>query len=195
MDSKILIRLSPVLCILLALMLLILPLKWIIAAIIAAAYHEFCHIAAIQFLGGNIRKFTLSTNGANLHIDELPPVHELICSLAGPLGGLCLLFFAKWIPRVAICAALQSMYNLLPIYPLDGGRALWCGMSLFLPAKITAKMCKIVETLCITGILLIAVYAAVFLKLGISAFFPAILIVTHTKFRKTPCKESPQQLQ
>ena len=195
MDSKISIRLSPVLCILLALMLLILPLKWIIAAIIAAAYHEFCHIAAIQFLGGNIRKFTLSTNGANLHIDALPPVHELICSLAGPLGGLSLLFFAKWIPRVAICAALQSMYNLLPIYPLDGGRALWCGMSLFLPAKITAKMCKIVEILCITGILLIAVYAAVFLKLGISAFFPAILIVTHTKFRKTPCKESPQRLQ
>ena len=195
MVKKAFIDPSPAFYLLLALMLLVLPLKWLFAAAIAALYHELCHVAAIRLCHGDIHRLSLSANGARLDITELSIFQELICALAGPIGGLCLLFFAKWIPRIAVCAAFQSLYNLLPIYPLDGGRALWCAISLIIPADKTARCCKVIESICFAAILLTAFYSMVFLKLGVSSLFPAILIITHTKFRKTPCKQRLHRLQ
>ena len=179
----------------LAMMLLMLPLKWLLAAAIAAMYHELCHIVAIHLCRGDIHKLSFSVDGASLDISSLSTTEELICSLAGPIGGLCLLFFSRWIPRIAVCAAFQSLYNLLPLYPLDGGRALWCGITMVMPENRAARFCKGVETVCLAAILLTAIYGAVFLKLGSSSLFPAILIIAHTKFRKTPCKQRLQRLQ
>ena len=176
-------------------MLLTLPLKWLLAASIAAAYHELCHILIIRLYRSNIHHLDLSADGAKLNISALSPTQELICALAGPLGGLCLLFFSRWIPRIAICAAFQSLYNLLPIYPLDGGRALWCGVSMVITENRAKKFCKCVETICLTAIFLAAIYGALILRLGISCLFPAILILGHTKCRKTPCKQRLQRLQ
>ena len=195
MSNKAFIKLSPLFCISLAIMLLTLPLRWLFAAVIAAVYHELCHIAAIRLCHGDIHRFDISADGAKLNISPLSPGLELICALAGPIGGLCLLFFARWIPRIAICAALHSLYNLLPIYPLDGGRALWCGISMIMPEGRALRFCKGVETVCLAAIVLTGIYGAFVLKLGISCLFPAILIVSHTKLRKTPCKERLQRLQ
>ncbi len=195
MNKKVLIKLTPAFCIILAIMLLTLPIKWLLAAMVAAAYHELCHILAIRLCRGDIHQLDVSSEGANLSISSLSSSQELICALAGPLGGLCLLFFSRWIPRIAVCAAFQSLYNLLPIYPLDGGRALWCGISMVINEQRAKKLCKGVETVCLIAIVLIAIYGAFILKLGISCLFPAILIVTHTKFRKTPCKQRLQRLQ
>ena len=179
----------------LAMMLLILPLKWLLAAGVAAMYHELCHIIAIRLCRGNIYKFSLSSDGASLAVSSLSPAKELICALAGPMGGLCLLFFARWIPRIAVCAAFQSLYNLLPIYPLDGGRVLWCSATGLMVENRAMKFCMIVETVCISGIVLASLYATFMLRQGISALFPSILILAHTKFRKTPCKQWLQRLQ
>ena len=195
MHKNIFVKLSPAFCITLALMLLTLPLKWFLATSIAAAYHELCHILIIRLYRGNIHHLDLSADGAKLNISALSPTQELICALAGPLGGLCLLFFSRWIPRIAICAAFQSLYNLLPVYPLDGGRALWCGVSMVITENRAKKFCKSVETICLTAIFLAAIYGAFILRLGISCLFPAILVLGHTKYRKTPCKQRLQRLQ
>lgn len=179
----------------LALMLLMLPLQWLLAAAVAAMYHELCHILSIRLCRGNIHSFSFSTDGAKLDIADLSPAQELICSLAGPIGGLSLLFLSKWIPRIAVCAAFQSLYNLLPIYPLDGGRALRCGITLLMPEKHAIRFCEVVETVCLIAIIMMSLYASFLLKLGIYPLVPTILIFLHTKFRKTPCKQWLMRLQ
>lgn len=195
MVKRITVNLNPAFCILLALMLLILPLKWLLAAISAALFHEICHIAAVSLCNGSIQKLDLRSGGAKLEISPLSYGQELICALAGPLGGLFLLLFARWLPRIAVCAALQSLYNLLPIHPLDGGRALRCGATLFMTESHARSFCAVVEKICLSAIILVSVYAAAILKLGISALFPAALILIHTKCGKIPCKRSPQRVQ
>ena len=110
----------------LALVLLLVPLKWLLAAIVAASVHELGHFAALRHCGVEISQLRFDIGGAKMKVGCLGRGQEFVCSLAGPVAGLCLVLFARWMPRTAVCACIQSAYNLLPIYPLDGGRAFRC---------------------------------------------------------------------
>jgi hypothetical protein len=164
--------------ILLALMILILPLQWVTAIVLAAAFHEWCHILALRFCGAHAGALQIEARGARLRAEGLSRVQELVCSLAGPLGGLFLLVFARWIPRTAVCAGFQSLFNLLPVYPLDGGRLLRC-------IGLGDRGCIWVENICLAGILLIGAWASFRLHLGLFPFGISLLVLFRAK---RPCK-------
>lgn len=168
-------------CITLALMLLLVPLEWLLAALFSAAFHEACHYLALRVCTGKGNGVRLYSFAAHLVLPEMSRGREVLCALAGPVGGLCLLLFARWMPRVALCAGFQSIYNLLPIYPLDGGRALQSGLLLFLsPPKVTA-ICRILEISCKTCICMLALYGCFWLKLGIFPLLVASLLLIRVK--------------
>lgn len=171
--------------ILAAMMLLLLPLKWLAAAVLAAAFHEFCHFAMICLCRGNVTGLSVGARGAVIQVEELPPHKELLCALAGPAGGLCLLFFAKWIPRTAFCAVFQSAYNLLPLLPLDGGRVLKCILLLFLPGHKAEKICDVVGLCFRIIVLVISVWWAMIWKAGIFPLIFAAMLWLRTNYRKT----------
>lgn len=110
----------------LALLLLVLPLRWICAIVIAAAMHEMGHIFAVKAFGGDIHKFSFNWDGAVLHAHLPHRWQGVLAILAGPCVGSMLVVFGRWFPRIAIVAAAQTIFNLLPIYPLDGGRLIHC---------------------------------------------------------------------
>lgn len=181
---------SPVLCIFAALMLLVLPLQWVVAAAAAAAFHEFCHYFAVRIMGYQIFMIRIGFGGAVMETEAMTPSGELICALAGPLGALLLLLCVRWLPRVAVCAAAQSIYNLLPVYPLDGGRALHC-CSMLLSAPWLHKVCVFLEfaTLILLGIL--GIYATFVLKLGLlPLIIPAALYLKRKNTLQTRLRGS-----
>lgn len=179
-------------CILLALMLLLLPIKWVFAALLAGLIHEFAHAFTIVACGGRIESVNLGGAGAVISTGQLRWGRELICALAGPFAGLAMIFLAKWMPRVAVCAALQSLYNLLPVYPLDGGRALRCGAQIIFP-KWADRICAIMESVTLAAVAGLSVYACFWLRLGI---MPLLLGAAFwLKIKNTPCKEPQLKLQ
>lgn len=113
-----------------AALLLIIPIRWILAAFLAALAHELGHYLAVQLLGGEVSGGEVTWRGARMEVFPMSPGRELCCLLAGPAASYLLLFLARVFPRVAICGLIQGTYNLLPIYPLDGGKALRCVVSL-----------------------------------------------------------------
>ena len=107
-----------------ALALLILPLDWIVAWVLAALVHEAFHYAALRLCGAGVYEIQIRAFGAAMETEALSGVSGFLCAAAGPLGGLLLLFTARWMPRLALCGFAQTVFNLLPVYPLDGSRAL-----------------------------------------------------------------------
>lgn len=116
---------------LMALLLLTLPLRWVLACFLAAMVHELGHALAVLLCGGRITGVMLSFRGARMDAAPLPVGAELVCVLAGPAVSLTLGLLLPWFPRLALCGFVQGVYNLLPLGRLDGARAVACLHSLW----------------------------------------------------------------
>lgn len=108
--------------IVLGLAVLLLPLRVLLGIILAAAVHELGHLTAMYFLGVPVLGFVLHPDGARIEAGHMEPGEEIICALAGPVAGIVTIFAWKWFPELAVAGLVQTVFNLIPIYPLDGGR-------------------------------------------------------------------------
>ncbi len=194
MKTKAEFRLNAAACFTWALAVLVLPLRWILAALLAAGVHELCHCAALKACGGALRRVDIGPTGAVLHAEELPAWKGLFCTLAGPAGSLLLLLLAKWMPLTALCGLAQGLYNLLPLFPLDGGRAM----------RYILELCRIprgeslargVEWAVMAGIVCLAVYAALIWKLGMLPLLAAGMLAKRAFLRKIPCNSGFERVQ
>lgn len=118
-----------------ALLILVLPLDWLVGTVLAAAFHEACHIFVIRCLGGVIKGFEISPGGAVIKIGSIDNAGELLAAAAGPLGSISTLLLMHAFPQIAISGMIQGIFNLIPIYPLDGGRIVACLAEKLFPTR------------------------------------------------------------
>ncbi len=149
-----------------AILLLILPLNWLAAAMAAAVFHEICHYTAIRYTGNTAYEIILSWGSIRMKTTALSLHEELFCAVAGPTGSLILFLCYPWVPKIALCAGIQGIFNLLPIYPLDGGRVFRAFVYICFPAG-AVTICRWTECFLILGIMLFAAYTSLHYKLGV----------------------------
>lgn len=162
--------------------IMLLPIRWILGAVLAAAFHELCHMAMIIAMGGTIHCLTIRPSGAVICMDLIAKGKELLCAAAGPAGSFMLLFVSKWFPEVALCGLVQGIFNLLPVYPLDGGRIVKCMLAFLSPERAEGITKRI------SGLVAMGMTVASLLW----GFLPGFLLfagLIRTSLRKIPCKE------
>ena len=118
---------------------------FIIAIFACVVAHEFGHILAARRYGAHTRDVILLPIGGVARMDQIPekPGQELVVALAGPLVNVVIAgviiavlgpnaVFAslndngpnRLLPDLAAANLFLAMFNLLPAFPMDGGRAL-----------------------------------------------------------------------
>ena len=163
----------------LAILLLIIPLPWVASWLIAVTFHELCHWLAVKLCRSEVYVLKIGIGGAEMQCGNMTQGCRLFSVLCGPVGGFLLVGLGRWLPKVAICSFCLSVYNFLPLLPLDGGRALCILMK-------DSKRFYTFEKMFLTLLVLMGIFCAFFLELGI---FPlAFVIVLWLKKRKIPCK-------
>lgn len=165
-------KITPLGCIIFAAALLILPLRFLLAAAAAAAIHEGCHYAAIRLCGGKVYAVRMGVGKTVIEAQPLEGLRGLLCAGAGPAGSLALLALARRFPLLALCGMAQGLYNLLPIYPMDGGRMMRCAME-SVAVQRGIEIADAVERVAGAGVVMLAIYGAIRLRCAAMVLFAA----------------------
>lgn len=171
--------------------------EWLLAVLLAVALfagialHELSHTAVGRPLGAEVREITLMFLGGVSQMSRGPrtPRGEILMAAAGPAASM-LLAAASWavsLPlaghglagwMLSIFAQVNltiGVFNLLPAYPLDGGRILRGSLALRLGARRATRVATVIGkgmavVLAVVGVLIGAPILAV---LAVFVFFGA----------------------
>ena len=177
------IRVDAFACFFCALLLLTLPAAWVFAAVFAAAFHELCHVLAILLTGNEVHAICIGMAGAEIRTEFQNRRQELLCALAGPVGSLMLVPLYHSFPRLALCGAVQGLFNLLPVYPMDGGRILACILEGWVPQH-RERILRWTEG----AVLAAAIIVCIRFSLGVFPMIVSFLLICRPFLRKIPCK-------
>lgn len=160
--------------------------------------HELSHALTARAFGVKTTDITLLPIGGVSRLERQPevPYQELLVAVAGPalnfvLAGVCLLVLALRAPEGGLQAAVTAptllanllwvnvalgAFNLLPAFPMDGGRAVRAGLSMFISraraTRVAAGLGKaLAAAFVVVGVLYNPVLALIgfFVWLGASA--------------------------
>jgi tetratricopeptide (TPR) repeat protein len=151
-------------------------LLWVTGFLLCIFLHEFGHMLAAQLVGVEVKSIVIWLLGGltNLSRKSEKPFYNLIISAAGPLVNMFLAFlfvlfyiiisfaflpnfkdvnlflWAQTLVNLCFSLALVNLilivFNLLPIYPLDGGNILHSAMEMFF-GKTNADLITLIVSL------------------------------------------------
>ena len=182
-------------CVTMAISLCVLPLKWVCGWLVALSVHELCHYVAVKACGSDIRELKVTMFGAEIVADVNSAGKEMFCCLVGPAGGLLLLLFRKSLPLTAICALTHSVYNLLPLGNLDGGRALLSLMNIITKREKAENICKHIDRIVRLVLFGAALYLSWRMRWWLLSLFAGVLLFCKVGHTKYTCKRKGLQVQ
>ncbi len=125
----------------------------------AVLLHEAGHLIALHLMRVQIHRLRLRICGAEICTEVLPYSKELSAAVAGPVVNfLLLMLFAEQNPQFALLNLCLCAYNLLPLYPLDGGRVLRALLHMLLPARVAEIVERIIAASCISALIALSCY-------------------------------------
>lgn len=153
---------------------LLLPQKALPELVAAMALHETGHVLTILLMRGRIERVRFGLAGIRIEVAGLGYQQEALAALAGPVCSIA--GFAVLRQSFSECAAFSlslGIFNLLPLFPLDGGRALRCALLLRLPPEKAEKISAAVGNGCGAALIAGAALTAVLLGSDMTAYLCA----------------------
>ena len=151
----------------------------IIPLFTAAAIHELGHISAIIIMGGEISMLTVNAGGLKIDYNstKFTYLQDIICAASGPLMGLIAAKLASLLGFTVLSGIsfVISIFNLLPVRPLDGGKILYNTYLLLFESR-AEHLTVITEVATLTLLWIISAASAIYSKGNISMCCIALVL-------------------
>jgi stage IV sporulation protein FB len=158
-----------------------LPFSYVIAIFISILVHELAHAYVANKLGYNVFKvyIGLFNGAAEMNLSQIHERDSIKIVAAGPLSNLILCFASlifisagysnQFITDFANVNLLLLIFNIIPIYPLDGGRLLRDALYLIGKNRKSSVMISSSISLLLSSLLLVFAISTMNILLGIFA--------------------------
>ncbi len=169
--------------------------SFILLVFLCVTLHEFGHIFMARRFGVHTPEVILSPIGGIANMERLPeePAHELLVAIAGPLvnvaiavllmlvfglglGRLTTIDFetATVAERLLLVNVTLVLFNLVPAFPMDGGRVLRALLAMRMgAAPATALAARIGQGFAFLFVILGLFYNPILMLVGIFIYFAA----------------------
>ena len=116
----------------------------------AVVIHELGHILMIYALRLQVKKIRLEPTGFRIEYCGFSSIiKELLIAAAGSSFGLIFYLISKGVfGKTEFCAELSllySLFNLLPAYPLDGGRIISLLLLKYFEPEASERLCNLIS--------------------------------------------------
>ena len=104
--------------------------------LLSLSLHELGHLTALWLCKTSVHRLRFTLSGTVIQTAPQNYRQEIVTAAAGPLMNFFLAAaLLHKLPEIALLNLGLLLYNLLPIYPLDGGRILRATLHLLLEQK------------------------------------------------------------
>lgn len=138
----------------------------------AVLIHELTHLLVLWLAGNRAKSLTVTPMGLSIErVGLLSHRGELLLSLSAPIVNLLLaaLYLHFALDPCTVDANLSfGLLNLLPIYPLDGGKALSAALGMRLDKDKTERIVQTISMLFLIAYWMLAVAVALVLDGNLS---------------------------
>lgn len=139
------------------------------AAVLFSFLHELTHEFVAKLLRYHPEKISFGLFGGVLHIRQgfIHPKDELLIHLAGPFLNLLaaavlyvgyLYYPLAWMEEIILANILLAGFNLMPFYPLDGGKIVSLYLSIFLGYGRSYKISRLFTKIFSLFLFLLGIY-------------------------------------
>ena len=139
------------------------------ASMLFSFLHEFAHKRTAVLLGYDPEKISYGLFGGVLHLRDgfIQPLDELLIHLSGPLFNIFTAFLLycfylhysfSWLEPVIIANAVLALFNLMPFYPLDGGKITDLYLAIFLGYGRSQKISRFFSLVFAVFLFLLGIY-------------------------------------
>ena len=156
--------------------------------LIVLLLHEYSHYIVAKRLGYMLNSLSFMPYGAGLGGKNcaIKNSHEILISLAGPLCNIILVIISVclwwcfptiyYYTEIFVVSNLSlAIFNLLPIFPLDGGRVLVCLLSSKINKVKVYKIMKILGFI-FSFVFAILFFISVFYEINLTLIFISIFL-------------------
>jgi stage IV sporulation protein FB len=161
--------------------------------------HEFGHMVVARYYNWRITEMTILPFGGVVQIDspgKEDPKEELLIALAGPMSNLFMIGIAllmgwfdiwktEWVYFFTYGNAAIACFNLLPVYPLDGGRILQVFLSMIFPFR-KAILVSLYSGICILLLLLSLSWFNIVLGVQLWIIIPYLFFMIFLEIKQLP---------
>lgn len=158
-----------------------------------ALIHELGHILVARILGNKLLKFKIMPLGFSIFLQtniedynkkikkgNMYVLKNLIISIAGPITNMIIFLVTFFLPielmikeKIIYINAIIAIFNLIPMYPLDGSKILQNALKLFCSNKESYKYTNIVAN---ATLIIFTIFCSVFILYAKNIAIVAILI-------------------
>ncbi|MCL2367433.1 MAG: peptidase M50 [Oscillospiraceae bacterium] len=161
--------------------------------ILAALVHELGHFIAIYAMGGRVLRLHLGLVGLRIDYEgrRIGYLGEVIIALAGPFVNLAFAYGVSLLGQhmggeaAFFLAGINfgaALFNLLPIYQLDGGRALYCILALVTDSERAGRVLCVTSCVAIFALLVAGAFLFLWSAWNFTLLAAAIwLLVSYCK--------------